>query len=249
MKATIHLILLTALRDRLFAGLFLLLAACFALSIFLGGAVLDEQLQAALVFAAGGGRVILVLGLTIFAAFHVQGLFETREVEAILARAISRSQFVFAYWMGLATLAVIGSALFGLAIAVITEFNPGAILWAGTLLAECVIMMGVVTFAGLMLERATPTVMFTLGFYALARLMGFFVAIRQTTDDTPINILINRGLDAVLLLIPRLDLFAQTRWIVYGSEAIDLVMLATQTGLFLALILTAAVFDLRRKQF
>ena len=71
----------------------------------------------------------------------------------------------------------------------------------------------------------------------------------QTTDATPVNRIIDRGLDTVLLFVPRLDLFAQTRWIIYGPEADHAGFLALQSAVFLAVVLTAAVFDLKRKQF
>src|SRR4051812_15097015 len=116
MRATIKLVALTALRDRLFAGLFAILAVTIAFSIFLGGAAMSEKYQLALVFAAGAGRFIIVLGLTVFATSHIQGLIETREVEAILARAISRTKFVVSYWLGLSFLAVVLAGTFGLLI-------------------------------------------------------------------------------------------------------------------------------------
>jgi hypothetical protein len=249
MKATVKLVLLTAVRDRLFGGLFGLIALSTALSVFLGGTSLTEQLNAAIVFAAGSGRLILVFGLTIFAAFHIQALFETREVEAILTRPISRGQFVLAYWFGFACLAVALAGVFGAVIVFAAGGTLGAFLWAATLIAECLIMLGVVLFAGLMLERATTTVLFVLGFYGLARLMGFFVGIRETVDQTPVNAIVTRLLDFVLLFIPRLDLFAHTQWLMYKPEHADYSFLIIQSILFLMLVLGAAAFDLRRKQF
>jgi hypothetical protein len=203
----------------------------------------------AIVLAAGTGRLILVVGLTVFAAFHIQALLETREIEAILARSISRTGFVISYWLGLSLLAVILTTAFGLLIATATRFTPGAFLWAGTLLAECTIVLAVVLFAALMLERATSAVLFTLGFYALARLMGFFVGIREAVDPTVVMRVAQRALDFVLLFIPRLDLFAQTRWIVYEPIGQTTRFIGLETPLFLALVLGASVFDLRRKQF
>ncbi|MGE0284275.1 MAG: hypothetical protein AB7E79_03755 [Rhodospirillaceae bacterium] len=250
MKATIRLVLLTALRDRLFTGLIVLLALSAALAVFLGGTALTEQIETAVVFAAGAGRIVLVLGLTIFAALHIQSLFETREVEAILARALSRSNFVVAYWIGIACVAAALAAVFGAGIAMLTSSKLGALWWTGTLIAECIIVMAVAIFAGLMLERATPTVLFTMGFYALARLLGFFVGIREAASDlSAISRIVKWGLDAILLFVPRLDLFAQTQWLVYGARQMELSYVAAQVALFLALILAAASFDLSRKQF
>jgi len=249
MRATIRLILMTAIRDRLLGGLFVLLGLASALSVFLASTALSEQLQAAIVFAAGAGRIILIFGLTIFAAFHIQGLLETREVEAVLSRAISRSGFVVAYWLGLSLLALMLSLAFGAVIIMFAGGAAGSLLWAGSLLAETMIVMAVAVFAGLMLERATLTVMFTAGFYALARLMGFFAGIRESIDSGPLNNAIKALFDVVLLFVPRLDLFAQTRWIIYGPAQAEWGFIALQTGLFLVLVLAAAVFDLSRKQF
>lgn len=250
MKAIVRLVILTALRDRLFVGLIALLAMSAASAVFLSGTALTEQVETATVFAAGAGRVVLVLGLTIFAALHIQTLFETREVEAVLSRAISRPRFVVAYWLGLAAVAAALAACFGTAIMLITPLKLGAFLWVCTLIAECIIIMAVVVFAGLMLERATPTVFFTMGFYGLARLMGFFVSIRESaTDFSAATAFVKRMLDAILLFIPRLDLFAQTQWLVYGAGQFELAYLALQTALFLTLVLAAASYDLNRKQF
>jgi hypothetical protein len=249
MRATVRLVMLTAVRDRLFFALFGLLVLTTTLSVFLGGASISEQREMALIFAAGSGRLILVLGLSIFAAFHIQALFETREVEAILARAISRAQFVFAYWLGLALVALVPAGVFGFVVALSAGLTPGAFLWAASLALECIIILGVVLFAGLMLQRATSTVLFTLGFYVLARLMGFFLGIRAVTDDTTSNMIAKQLLSVVLLVVPRLDLFSQSRWLVYGASMDDVRFMGLQSVLFLVLVLLAAMVDLRRKQF
>jgi hypothetical protein len=249
MKATIRLIMLTALRDRLFAALFVLLAVTVGLSIFLGATSVSEQLQVAVVFAAAIGRLVLVLGLTIFAAFHIQTLFETREIEAVLARSISRTQFVLSYWVGFVASAFVIASIFALAVISFAGWSVAALVWAASLVAECAIVLAVVLFAGLMLERATSTVLFTLGFYALARLMGFLAAIRETTTSSFLSNIVKISLDGVLLFIPRLDLFAQTQFLIYADSRLDGVFSFVQTALFLALILAASAFDLRRKQF
>lgn len=249
MKATIRLVVLTAVRDRLLAGLFVLLFAAAALSIFFGGAAVSEQLQLAITFAAATGRLVLVAGLTIFTGFHVQALFETREIEAILSRSISRARFVLAYWLGLSLLAFILAGAFGIFVSCAVGLSAGSLLWAASLVAECMIVVAVVLFASLMLERATTAVMFTLGFYALARLMGFFVGIRETVERSFVTVVTERAFDLIVLFIPRLDLFAQTRWLLYRPDPVTTHFIGLEIPLFLALVLGAAIFDLRRRQF
>lgn len=248
MSATVHWVFLTALRDRLFGGVLVMLALATGVAMVLGTSALTEQMEMAVSFAAGSGRFILVFGLTIFIAFHIQRMFETREIEAVLSRAVSRMKFVFAYWLGFSILAIFLSAIFAAVVLVFAGTGAGPLLWAGTLTAECIIVVAVAIFAGLMLEKATSTVLFTIGFYALARLSGFFIGIRKHIAEDGSDI-VNRVLDVVTLFIPRLDLFAQTKWLVYAPSGDEASFAGAQALLFLALVISAAMYDLSRKEF
>jgi hypothetical protein len=248
MWATVRLVALTALRNRLFAGLLAALICATAIAVFLGGTALIEQAQAVVVFAAGAGRVVLVIGLVVFVAFHVQSMIETREVESILARALTRGRFVIGYWLGFALVTCVFVAGLAAALWFFAPAASGLPMWALSLLLECLIIVAVAIFAGLMLERATSCVIFSLGFYALSRLMGLFLGIRDfmagARDVRPSDYV----LDALALIIPRLDLFAQTEWLVYGQGA-PLLLPYAQGAVFLGLVLAASTFDLTRRQF
>lgn len=250
MIATLRFVLLTALRDRLFAGLFTMVALGFALAIYLGDAALVEKGQTTVVYAGGAARTLLILGLIIFQAFHVQRLYETREIEAILSRAISRDQFILAYWAGFALVAVL-LALPIIAFVMLFQWSgQGTVWWSLSLIMECFVVVAFAIFAGITLERAVPAVFATVGFYVLSRLMSFFLSISESTPREGINVITVPLSDFVALLLPRLDLFSQTRWLVYGPGAQEsLTLLVVQTLVFVPLLLLAATFDLRRKTF
>lgn len=250
MIATLRFVLLTALRDRLFAGLFTLVAVGFALAIYLGDAALVEKGQTTVVYAGGAARTILVLGLIVFQAFHIQRLYETREIEAVLSRAISRERFIFAYWAGFAVVAVLLAAPI-IALVMLFQLSfEGAVWWASSLVLEAFIVVAFAVFAGMTLEKAVPAVFATIGFYVLSRLMSFFLAISASTPVDGVNSIAVPLSDLMSLLVPRLDLFAQTRWLVYGPGAADsMTILVVQTVLYVSLLLFAAMFDLRRKRF
>lgn len=250
MIATLRFVLLTALRDRLFAGLFTLVAVSFALAIYLGDAALVEKGQTTVVYAGGAARTILILGLIIFQAFHIQRLYETREIEALLSRAISRDKFIFSYWAGFAVVAVLLAApIIGL-VMLFQWSGVGAVWWAASLILECFIVVAFAIFAGITLEKAVPAVFATVGFYILGRLMSFFLAISASTPAEGVNAIAIPLSDFIALLLPRLDLFAQTRWLVYGPAPTEsLLILFFQTCLYVPLLLLAAMFDLRRKRF
>lgn len=250
MAPTIRFVLITALRDRLFASLFLLLGLVLSLSVYLGGAAVTESAETSLVYAAGSARVLLALGLAVFVAFHTERMHETRDVEAVLARPITRGAFVFSYWLATSIIAILALAPL---IAVIFFFNrsmAGAAAWSLTVLLESFVVVAFAIFAGLSFARAIPTIFATVGFYLLARLLGFFLGIAEGTARTGINRIANPLMEYLGYLLPRLDLVGQTRWLVYGPDGTSqLPLIAAQCVIYTAVLLTAAMFDLRRKDF
>ncbi|MBL8631146.1 MAG: hypothetical protein JNM81_16045 [Rhodospirillaceae bacterium] len=250
MRALIRFVLLTAFRDRLFSGLATLVILAFALSLFLGNAALIEQSEAGMVYAAGSTRVILILGLAIFVSFQTQRLFDSREIEAVLSRTLSRGRFVFAYWLGYVLVALGMVAIVLIALLFLYGFSGALVVWCASLFLECTVILAFVLFAGLTLERATTTIFVTLAFYAFCRLIGFFLGIRDATPDIGANRIVNPMLDALGNIIPRLDLMTQSSWLIYGMQSFDqLPYVLGQAILFVIVALAAASFDLMRKQF
>jgi hypothetical protein len=250
MKPTIRLILLTALRDRLFVSVICLELIVLAISLYLGNALIFEAQATALTIAAGAARLGIVFGVTVFAAFHVERLYGTREIEAILSRTVSRGRFMLSYWIAL----VIAATLLALPILVFAAVfhlsAQGAIWWSATLILECCIVLAFALFASIILERAIPAIFATAGFYLLARLLNFLSGITSHGQQSGANEVANPLFETIALLAPRLDLFAQTRWLVYGPEAGEaLFWLPLQTVIYVPLLLLAADIDLRRKEF
>ncbi|MCB2108861.1 MAG: hypothetical protein KDE14_14225 [Rhodobacteraceae bacterium] len=239
-----------ALRDRLFSGLAVVLIASFAISLFLGNAALVEKSEAGHVFAAGSARFILILGFSIFVALQTQRLFESREIEAVLSRAISRPRFVLGYWLGFAVAVLAIELPFVAGLFWIYGLSGDAVIWALSLSLECLVMLAFTIFAAVTFERAMSTILVSGSFYVLTRLTGFFLGIREATPDVGANRVVNPMLDGVGMVVPRLDLMTQSRWLVYGVEPTDPILLVmVQVSIFIAIALCAAAFDLQRKQF
>jgi hypothetical protein len=252
MIPTIHLVLVTALRDRLFQSLFALLAVVVGMAIFVGGSAVSEPTESVTVFAAGAARIAVVIGLVVFVAFHIERLIETREIEAILSRAIARGSFLFAYWLGLAVVATLVVMPIAIVVAAFSSDLFGSVLWAISIALESIIMIAFVIFCGLTFGRAVPTVFAALGFYALARSLGFLIgfATGQFTPRTGVNSVLNPYVEFLGLALPRLDLFGQSRWLIYGLQDADLFWIFPAQGVvYVALLLLAANYDLSRKQF
>ncbi len=250
MKPTIKYVVLTALRDRLLTSLLIVLLMAFGIAAFMGSTAVAESREMTAVYAAGASRVILVLGLTVFVAFHVEKLHESREIEALLSRAISRETLVFSYWVGVAAVAVLIVGVLSAAVIYISPSRVGAMFWCATLLMESLIIIAFALASALIMERAIPAIFATCAFYALGRLVGFFLSIAVHGRQSGGNSVANPIFEGIALMIPRLDLMGQTRWIVYGlDQAAISIILPVQCLVYSALLLLTAMFDLRRKHF
>lgn len=254
MLTNIRYILLTALRDWLFAALMTGILGCTLIAHMLGSTALIETQEMTLSYASASARIIIMVGLIVFTCFHVRNAFDTREIDVFLSRPITRSNLVFSYWLGfaaVATLLVIPTLIL-IAVQGIISTN-GFVFWSLSLLIECWLVVGIALFAAFTLGSAVTSVIVSMGFYVLARMMGFFVATTQSAflfEQHWINVTLVYALKGVSIIMPRLDLFAKSDWLIYGvRQAADLQWFAVQAVVFIPLLVLATIADFRRKQF
>src|SRR5579884_3037807 len=107
MLTNIRYILITALRDWLFIGLMISILLATAISATLGSTAFLEEKEMTITFASGSSRLILMVGLIVFVCFHIRNAFDTKEIDVILSRPISRSNLVIAYWLGFSFVALL----------------------------------------------------------------------------------------------------------------------------------------------
>jgi hypothetical protein len=96
----------------------------------------------------------------------------------------------------------------------------GTLFWFLTTLSENLIIISFAVLSSLILKNSFSAILASFGFYALSRLMGMFVmAIDMPEDYSSIS---QGGLASALkilsVLFPRLDLFAQSSWAIYGIK-------------------------------
>ncbi len=252
MLTNIRYILITALRDWLFVGLLLGILVATAISATLGSTAFIEEKEMTLTFASASARLILMTGLIIFVCFHIRNAFDTKEIDVILSRPISRSNLVISYWLGfsfvglLLTLPVVGI------IAFIGVLNlTGFIGWSVSIVLEMGLVVALALFSAFTMRSAVTAVLGCMGFYVLSRMMAFFVF---TSNSGMFNdqkfIWLKWLLQAISTLLPRLDFFAKSDWLVYGFvSAQDWQVYVAQVFIFIPLLLAATMIDFRRKQF
>jgi hypothetical protein len=256
LKNILKYIILTALRDWFFVALIIGMIGIFGVSMLFGFTALNEQAEMQLVVFAGAIRLLLVCGISTFVSFYMARSFENREVTFILAKNISREKFIFAYWCGFNLLVLILLALLGtLMLLFFRNANLwGTLQWFGSIGFELAIMVSFCISLSLIVGSPVFSVLSSFGFYILARLMGFFASLPSLNPGSSriagaLLGISNKLFVCISSLIPRFDLFGQTKWLVYGGDSKLALIILLQSLIYIPLLFTVAFYDFRKKEF
>jgi ABC-type transport system involved in multi-copper enzyme maturation permease subunit len=253
MKSILKYILLAGVRDRLYIGLFVTLAASFSLSIFLGSTSFVEMQQTTSAYIAGSSRAILATGMILFVCLSISRAFENKEVEFIISKAISREQFILSYIVGFFIAAFLIFLPLATAILIVTKANKfGLLMWSLSLFSELMILISFAVLVSLILKNSFSAIMASFGFYIISRLMGVFVlAINLPQDIAQAKSqALGVSLKFLSALFPRLDLFTQSSWLAYGVESFySIKIIFIQSLIYIPLMIFMAFHDFKKKQF
>ena len=239
-----------ALGERLFAGVLGTLLLSAALAAFLASTVLVEQREFAAVLAASAARLAVVLALVLFTCFHIRRAFDSREVDLLLSRPVSRADFVLAHALMLILCAALLAALAGLTVGAIARPAPAAwAWWTLSVFLEATIVALAALFFALALQSGVTSALACLGLYLLGRMIGLLGGIAAAHGDAgPLERTLDHLVGLLALLLPRLDLLGRSVWLVHGvADPGALLTALLQGALYAVLLGAAASFDFSRR--
>lgn len=267
----VRYVLTAALRDKLILTMALLIAVGAALAVFLGSSAITEQESFSTVFGASGLRFLGVFGIVLFVSFYMRRSFETKEVEFLLSRPLSRMTFLFSHAAAFMVLSAALSIIVTAAGFFLGKPNAaGLIMWGASIVIETMIMSSVALFFSMVLSSASGSALAALGFYVLSRIIGTLLGIASGAPENALFAVLNNVMQFISIIVPRLDIMGQTTWLVYGVEGsggigffkgagvyaetmmqhIGIFGFITLQGIiFTALVLAAAAFDFSRREF
>ncbi|MDN2709638.1 ABC transporter permease subunit [Janthinobacterium sp. SUN118] len=240
---------LEALRSRLL-WLFVLAACAGAgLAGFLQQLALTESgaVQAALLAA-----VLRLASVFLLAAFIVTSMAREaadKGLELLLALPMPRWAYLLGKLLGYAALAAVPAVLFG---ALMSAFAAPAAsaLWAASLLGELWIVAAFSLLCAASLQQALPALAATGGFYVLARTVGSLQLLAhgpQAGPSWPRQTMAG-AVDVLALLLPRLDDFTRTEWLLYATGSWHAAAhIAAQTAIYVTLLASCALCDFYRR--
>ncbi len=240
-----------AVRDRIILSFAFIMILSLSLSLFLGSAAVTEKSQFTLVFTAASMRIAGMLGLVLFVVFHIRRSFETKDIEYLLSRPLSRVQYMLSHSAAFSIIALIVSLLTGLIIAAFSgHVGTGQLMWTVSLAAEYVIMANAAMFFAMVLASTPASALITIALYVLGRLIGQILGIAESSLARGVYDILAEIMKIISIIIPRLDLMGQTSWLIYGDAQWIWLAITIGHGLIFAfLVVTASIVDLVRRQF
>lgn len=226
-----------------------LIAAALGLAAFLSQVAVTESRELQAAFAAAllrGGAAFL---LAAHVAASVVREANDKVLELALALPLSRSRF----WLGkLAGYATVGVALAAAcALPLLLWAAPAAVAaWGASLALELVLLAAASLFFAGTLASVVPAIAATAGLYLLARAIAAIQLLARgpLAEDSALQVLARGAVDAVALLLPRLEAVTRSEWLLYGAPAAhELAAAAGSLLAYTALLAAAGLFDFHRR--
>jgi len=243
---------LEAIRGKLFwlvAGIALF---CLMLGFFIGELAITESAMAQGSICAALLRLSAVFIVALFAINTVSQDLQAQRIDTLLALRLTRAEYAFGKFFAFCLIAWMIAAC--MSVSLLLFLSAGQVLgWGISLVLELCIVVAFALFCAISLNQMTMAVIVVMGFYILARSINAI----QLMVNTPVinnmssaNEIMRLLVDLMQMVLPNLDYFTQTAWLTYGvGDGLPLVGILLQTLIYCALLMSAALFDLYRKEF
>ena len=242
--------LLEASRTRLLWLFVVALALVFGAAYFVQQLAITESARMQTAFSAAAARLVAVFVLSLYVLTSLVREFNDKGLELTLSFNLRRADYILGRFLGFMLIAVTMALLAGLPQMLLAPL-PAALQWSCSLALELIIVAAASVFCILTFMQLMPAASFIAGFYLLARAI---TAIRLISSNPIVdeNALSHRVIgwiiDALALVLPALDGFTQSAWLVdapAGWAAIG--ACAVQATIYTALLIAAAMFDFYRR--
>ena len=224
-------------------------AFAFVLAAFLSQVALTESraLQAALMAALLRACAVFLLASQVVSGTLRE--INDKGLELMLSLPLSRSTHYFGRLLGFVAC---GAALaIAFALPLLAWAPPGAVaLWGLSLACELALVAAAALFFAMTLAQLVAALAATLALYLLGRSVGAIQAIAAgpLAEESAAGSVARHALDAVGLLLPRLDGVTQTGWLLYEAPALPVYGWSLAEPVFYTLLLAAAgLFDFHRR--
>lgn len=224
-------------------------AAALGLAAFLSQVALTDarSLQVAVIAALLRAFAMFLVAVQVSASVIRER--EDKGLELMLSLPLTRASHYLGRLAGFAMTATVLALVFALPLFVWA--NPGAVaLWALSLALEGTLVAATALFFAMTLAQPVPAIAATIGLYLLARSMAAIQAIAAgpMVEPSYASQAARFCVDAVALLLPRLEVATSTEWLLYGPpNAAAYGAVVGALAIYIALLAAAGLFDFYRR--
>ena len=242
---------LEAMRARLFYLMITGLVCAFGLSEFIGELAITEGNRFQGAILAAGLRLFAVFTIGLFVTTSMVREFNDKGFELVLSQPIPRAAYYCGKLTGFAMFAVVVACPIVLALALYATIDQ-VFIWLLSLICELLIVISLGLLCLFTFSNITIAFSAVVAFYLLSRCMDAILLISRSPileTSALSQEVIADVINAIAWLLPDLDLFTQTQWLVYANGDMNsLVPVLVQTLIYVIFLSGAALFDLYRKE-
>jgi ABC-type transport system involved in multi-copper enzyme maturation permease subunit len=244
--------LLEATRSRMPWLVAVLLAFSLGSAAFLQQVALIESAETQVTIVAA---LLRGAGVFLTAAFVVMSMVREandKVLELMLAQPWPRAAYLLGKFVGFSTAAVLLALVLTLPVAWLAPASGGPVWWCVSLACELVLVTAMSLLCVITLTHVVLALAAVLGFYLLARSITALQIIASASEGSVAwtDFAANWIVQAIALLLPRLDEMTQASWLVSGPPTASAIAnMLLMTTVYTVLLVAAAQFDLHRQNF
>lgn len=241
---------LEGLRNRLLWLLALFVIAGFALTEFIGELAITETVQFQSALLGSYFRLCGVFMVSLFVVTSMVREFDEKGLELVLSLPVTRVQYYIGKLVGFCVLALSTGIIFSMCLLL---YAPPlqVLLWGSSLGCELLIITAFSLLCLFTFNQVPLALSAVMGFYVLSRTIGAFqlmAAGSMMNTDTLSQQVITVLIDGIAFVLPELQRFASTEWLVYHTGRWEaLLPIVGQSLIYISLLAGASLFDLYRK--
>jgi ABC-type Na+ efflux pump permease subunit len=240
-----------AIRDKFLVFIFMGVVAFLCLSLFIGELAIMESAKMQSALLASTLRLFSVFTMGLFVITSMVREFNDKGFELILSHPVPRSSYYFGKFTGFSVVALLIAILSACCLILYAPLNA-TLIWSFSLFCELLIIISLSLLCLFSFNSITISFSVVMAFYILSRTIETI----QLISDSPILALgsmshkfMNGLLDLIAYLIPNLNDFTQTEWLVYQTNFNEsMLIIIGQTLIYVVLLSCVALFDLYRKE-
>jgi len=242
---------LEAVRNRLFVLVIIGLICILGLTEFIGDLAITETRAVQSTLTASGLRLFAVCVVALFVVTSVVRELNDKGLDMLLSLSMTRASYYFGKFAGFMLLAVVIAVAASL---ILLLYSPAVnvLAWLFSLLCESLIIIALSLLCLFTFNSITTAFTAIIAFYLLSRTMHVIQLISASPileSTTFSQSFIDFVINAIAFLLPDLNLFTRSDWLVYGTGVDNLIPVFIQTVIYLTLLIAAGLFDMYRKEF